>query len=114
MRLTRALTETRDQMEKTELTIPRMAEQQKMAEAVVENEVDAVKRARMEFEIKEMKRAVERYKTALERLKEQEQLHATQLREAQSKLSELETRLQRLEDQIEDEIQRLKAESTKP
>lgn len=114
VRLTRALSDTREQLEKTELTIPRMAEQQKMVESMVEAEADPVKRARMEFEIKDMKRAVERYKTELERLKEREQLQATQLREEQSKLGELETRLQRLEDQIETEIQRLRTEPNRP
>jgi hypothetical protein len=81
VRLTRALAETREILEKTESTIPRMTEQHKMLESMVEAEVDAVKRARMEFEIKDMKRAVERYKTGLERMKEQEQSQATQLRE---------------------------------
>lgn len=114
VRLRRALAETRDQLEKTESTIPRMAEQQKMLESMVEAEADPVKRARMEFEIKDMKRAVERYKIGLEKLKEQEQTQATQLREEQSKLGELETRLQRLEDQIESELQRLRTEPNKP
>lgn len=114
VRLTRALADTREQLEKTESTIPRMAEQQKMLESMVEAEVDPVKRARMEFEIKDMKRAVERYKIGLEKLKEQEQMQATQLREEQSKLGELESRLQRLEDQIESELQRLRTEPNKP
>jgi hypothetical protein len=113
IRLTRALTEVRDQLEKTEQTIPRIGEQQKMMETLVEAEVDPVKRARMEFEMKDMKRSVERYKTELERLKEREQQQATQLREEQSKLSELESRLQRLEDQIEIEAQRLKSEAVR-
>lgn len=114
VRLTRALADTREQLEKTESTTPRMAEQQKMLESMVEAEVDPVKRARMEFEIKDMKRAVERYKIGLEKLKEQEQMQATQLREEQSKLGELESRLQRLEDQIESELQRLRTEPNKP
>jgi DNA repair ATPase RecN len=114
VRLTRALMEVRETLEKTESTIPRMGEQQKMLETMIESEVDPVKRARMEFEVKDMKRAVERYKSGLERMKEQEQQQATQLREEQSKLGELELRLQRLEDQIENEIQRLKAEPKRP
>ena len=113
VRLTQALSETRDQMEKTALTIPRMGEQQKVLETMVEAEVDLSKRARMEFEVKDIKRSIERYKTELERFKEREQQQATQLREEQSKLSELESRLQRLEDQIENEVQRLKAEPVK-
>jgi peptidoglycan hydrolase CwlO-like protein len=61
-----------------------------------------------------MKRMVERYKGGLEKLKDREQQQAAQLREEQNKLNELETRLQRLEDQIENEIQKLKGEPTKP
>jgi predicted nucleic acid-binding Zn-ribbon protein len=113
IRLTRALADVRDQLEKTEQTIPRMGEQAKMVESMIDSEVDQVKRARMEFEVKDMKRSVERYKTGLERLKEREQQQVTQLREEQNKLSELESRLQHLEDQIENEVQRLKAEPIK-
>ena len=113
VRLTQALSEVREDLEKTELTIPRMGEQQKTLETMIESEVDPTKRAKMEFEIKDLKRSVDRYKILLERTKEREQQQATQLREEQSKLSELETRLQRLEDQIENEIQRLKAEPVK-
>ncbi len=113
VRLTRALADARETLEKTESTIPRMSEQQKMVEAMIESEVDPAKRARLEFESKDMKRSIERYKAGLEKLKEQEQQQATQLREEQSKLSELETRLQRLEDQIENEVQRLKSEPSK-
>lgn len=114
IRLSRALSEVRDLLEKTDLAIPRMGEQQKMLETMVEAEVDPLKRAQMEFEVKDIKRSVERYKTELERLKEREQQQATQLREEQSKLSELELRLQRLEDQIESDIQRLKSELKQP
>jgi peptidoglycan hydrolase CwlO-like protein len=114
LRLARALTEVREELEKTENTIPRMGEQQKMLESLVDAETDPVKRARMEFEIKDMKRMVERYKGGLEKLKDREQQQAAQLREEQNKLNELETRLQRLEDQIENEIQKLKGEPTKP
>jgi predicted nucleic acid-binding Zn-ribbon protein len=113
LRLTQALSDTRETMEKTALTIPRMGEQQKVLETMIESEVDPAKRTRLEFEAKDMKRSVERYKTELERMKEREQQQATQLREEQSKLSELETRLQRLEDQIENEVQRLKTEPVK-
>lgn len=114
IRLSRSLTDVREQLEKTEQTIPRMGEQQKLMESLVDAEADPIKRARMEFELKEMKRAGERYKTIIEKLKEQEQQQAAQLREEQNKLNELETRLQRLEDQIENEVQKLKAEPSKP
>lgn len=113
VRLARALEDARATLEKTESGIPRMSEQQKLLETMIESEVDPVKRARMEFEVKDMKRSIERYKTGLEGMKEREQQQATQLREEQNKLTELETRLQRLEDQIENEVQRLKAEPIK-
>jgi chromosome segregation ATPase len=113
VRLTQALSEVREDLEKTELTIPRMGEQQKTLETMIESEVDPAKRAKLEFEIKDLKRSVDRYKVLLERTKEREQQQAAQLREEQNKLTELETRLQRLEDQIENEVQRLKAESLK-
>ncbi|HEX7296961.1 MAG TPA: hypothetical protein VF251_14500, partial [Pyrinomonadaceae bacterium] len=108
IRLTRALADARETLEKTESTIPRMSEQQKVLETMIESEVDPGKRARMDFEVKDMKRSIERYKSSIDKLKEQEQQAVTQLREEQSKLNELEQRLQRLEDQIENEIQRLK------
>ena len=114
VRLARALDETRDQLEKTESTIPRMSEQQKLFESILEAEVNPSRRAQMEFEMKDRKRSIERYKVDLERLKEREQQQATQLREEQSKLGELENRLLRLEEQIEVEIQRLRAEPIKP
>jgi DNA repair exonuclease SbcCD ATPase subunit len=113
IRLARTLAEVREQLERTESTIPRMGEQKKLVEALIEAEVDTAKRARMEFEVKDMTRSVERYKNELERLKEREQQQATQLREEQTKLAELEARLQRLEEQIENEVQRLKNESVK-
>ena len=113
VRLTQALSEVREDLEKTELTIPRMGEQQKALETIIESEVDPAKRAKMEFEIKDLKRSVDRYKVLLERTKEREQQQVAQLREEQNKLTELETRLQRLEDQIENEVQRLKAEPIK-
>lgn len=114
VRLTRALEETREQVEKTELTIPRMGEQQKLFESMLEAEVNPGRRAQMEFELKDRKRSMERYKIDLERLKEREQQQATQLREEQSRLGELENRLLRLEEQIEIEIQRLRTEPAKP
>jgi DNA repair ATPase RecN len=113
VRLTQVLSDVREDLEKTELTIPRMGEQQKTLETMIESEVDPAKRAKMEFEIKDLKRSVDRYKLLLERAKEREQQQAAQLREEQNKLTELETRLQRLEDQIENEVQRLKAEPIK-
>lgn len=113
VRLSQALNEVREDFEKIEQTIPRMGEQQKTLETMIESEVDPAKRAKMEFEIKDLKRSVDRYKLLLERAKEREQQQATQLREEQNKLTELETRLQRLEDQIENEVQRLKAEPIK-
>lgn len=114
IRLTRALDGTREELEKTELTIPRMGEQQKMLETMAQSEVDPIKRAQMEFEVKDMKRSIDRYKNRIVQLKDLEQQQATQLREEQTKLGELELRLERLENQIEDEIQRLGNERQKP
>lgn len=110
LRLSRALTELRETMDKTQSTIPRMTEQLKVMEATVDSEVDVVKRARLEFEIKETKRAVERYKSGLERMKEQEQQLSTQFREGQAKQTELEDRLDRVEAEIENELRRQREE----
>lgn len=110
LRLSRALTELRETMDKTLSTIPRMTEQLKVMEATFDAEVDVVKRARLEFEIKETKRAVERYKSGLERMKEQEQQLSTQFREGQARQTELEDRLDKVEAEIESEIRRQREE----
>jgi predicted nucleic acid-binding Zn-ribbon protein len=114
VRLSSALGDTRATLEKTESTIPRMGEQVKLLETMVESEMDAVKRAQLDFEIKDIKRSVEVYKGQVGQLKEREQEQAAQLRMEQSKLAELERRLENLENQIENEIQGLKSEPKQP
>ena len=114
VRLSSALNETRERLEKTEATIPRQGEKIKLLETMIENEMDAVKRAQLDFEVKELKRSVEVYKKGVTQLREQEQEQAAQLREQQGKIAELERRLENLEEQIENEIQRLKSERKQP
>ena len=114
VRLTAALNQTREQLEKTEATIPRHSEQIKVLETMSENEIDPVKRAQLDFEVKDLKRAVEVYKGQVVKLREREQQQAAQLQEQQSKLAELERRLENLEEQIENEVQRLKSERKQP
>lgn len=110
LRMTQALTELRQTMEKTESTIPRMTEQHKVLETTLEAEVDLAKRARLEMEIKEMKRSVERYKAGLEKMKEQEQQQSLQLREQQTRVSDLENRLDQLEAEIERDIRQQRSD----
>jgi predicted nucleic acid-binding Zn-ribbon protein len=110
LRLTRTLEDIRNEVEKTENTIPRMKEQVKVLETHIEQETDANKRARLEFEHKDVKRSIEYYKVRLEQLREREQQLSTQLREQQTKLAELESRLDGLEREIENELERQRAE----
>ena len=110
VRLSAALNQTREQLEKTEATIPRQGERVKLLETMIENEIDAVKRAQLDFEVKELKRSLEVYKRGVTQLREREQEQAAQLQAQQGKLAELERRLEMLEEQIEGEIQRITAE----
>jgi hypothetical protein len=110
VRLTRMLEDVRENIDKIEATIPRFIEQGKLMETHIEQETDPNKRAMLEFEHKEKKQAVERYKQGLERQREREQQLASQLRTEQAKLGELESRLDLLEREIESEIERQRAE----
>ncbi|HET9528850.1 MAG TPA: hypothetical protein VFQ92_00750 [Blastocatellia bacterium] len=110
VRLTRMLEDVREGMDKIEATIPRFIEQSKLMESQVEQETDTNKRSLLEFELKERKRAVDRYKLGLERQREREQQLANELRSEQAKLTELESRLDLLEREIESEIERQRAE----
>ncbi len=114
VRLSATLGATREMLEKTEATIPRMGEQIKLLETTIENEMDVAKRAQLEFELKDHKRLVELYKGQVVRFREREQEQAAQLREQQGKLAELERRLENLEDLIENETQQLKSERKQP
>src|SRR6185503_9654516 len=80
VRLTRMLEEARDEIENIEGTIPRMIEQGKLLENLIAQEADAIKRTQFEFENKERKRDVERYKVLAERKREREQQISAQLR----------------------------------
>ena len=109
-RLTQSLLQVREDNEKIEETIPRFEEQEKLLETYVQQETDAAKRTKLEFEYKDHKRRIERYKVLLTRGREREQQMATELRTHQSKLGELEGRLDLLEREIENEIERLRSE----
>ena len=113
-KMAQKLEAARDEVEKTERTIPRMEEQSKVMETVLQSETDPGKRARLEFEIKETKLQGERYKVLLTRAREREQQLSTELKANQARLTELESRLDLLEREIENEIERLRSESKRP
>jgi predicted nucleic acid-binding Zn-ribbon protein len=110
VRLTRTLEGVRDDIEKVEATIPRFIEQAKLMESRIDQETDANKRAQLEFEQKDKKQAVERYKSGLERQRDRERQLTNQLQAEQTKLSELEGRLDILEREIESEVERQRTE----
>lgn len=87
-----------------------MIEQGKVMENIIEQETDGIKRARLEFEAKDMKRSVDQYKIRLERQREREVQLSTQLRAEQTRLEELEGRLDALEREIQIEIVRQQQE----
>lgn len=109
-RLTRMLEEVRNEIEKTEATIPRFVERGKVMEKLIEQEADAKRRVELEFEQKEVTGAAEQYKISLERLREREAQLSAQVRTEQAKLSDLEGRLDALEREIENEIERQRTE----
>jgi len=113
VRLTRLLEEAREEIENIEGTIPRMNDQAKMLENMISLEADATKRAQLEFESKERKRDVDRYKTLAERKREREQQLSSQLRAEQAKFTELESRLDGLEREIETEVDRQRTEDAR-
>jgi predicted nucleic acid-binding Zn-ribbon protein len=104
----------RDEVEKIERTIPRMDEQTRVMETVMQQETDVAKRAKLEFEFKDTRQQVERYKVLLSRAREREQQLSTELRASQARLTELESRLDLLEREIENEIERLRSEYKQP
>lgn len=109
-RIGEAIEAARDDLEKVEQTIPRFEEQGKLMEARISRESDPEQRARLEFDFKQSKMAVEQYKARVDRLKERDVQLNIQLRAAQSRVSELEGRLDSLEREIEIEMQRLRVE----
>jgi hypothetical protein len=112
-RLNVTLDETRATLEKTQGTVPRFIERQKLLESHAQLEVDQRKRAEMELEAREIKQSVERYKSMIEPLKEREQQLLTELQNEKAKLAELETRLDRLEGSIENDRLKLAEEKAK-
>jgi chromosome segregation ATPase len=113
-KMAQKLETARDEVEKIERTIPRMDEQTKVMETVLQAETDPGKRARLEFEFKDTKLQVERYKVLLTRAREREQQLSTELKATQARLSDLESRLDLLEREIENEIERLRSENKQP
>jgi chromosome segregation ATPase len=113
-RMAQKLESARDEVEKIERTIPRMEEQSKVMETVIQQETDIGKRARLEFESKDIKQQVDRYKLLLTRAREREQQLSTDLRASQARLTELESRLDLLEREIDNEIERLRSENKPP
>ena len=87
-----------------------LVEQSKVLESQSAQEIETSKRTQLEFEIKDRKPEVERYKMLAERKREREQQLSAQLRAEQSKLTELEGRLDALEREIEGEVDRQRTE----
>jgi chromosome segregation ATPase len=100
-RLSASLNETRDQLAKTQATIPQFIDRQKMLESQIQSEIVPNKKTDLEFELKQTKDGIELYKSQIEPLEEREQQLATELQTERMKLDELETRLDRLERSIE-------------
>lgn len=109
-RLTTSLSETRDMLTKTQATIPQFIERHKMLEARAQVEIDQNKKADLEFEARQVKEGVERYKSQIEPLKEREQQLAAELNTAKAKVEELESRLESLERAIENDRQKLEVD----
>jgi hypothetical protein len=68
-RLTASLNETRDQLVRTQATIPQFIDRQKLIESQMQLEVDQSKRAELEFELKRTKEGIDTYKSQIEPLK---------------------------------------------
>jgi predicted nucleic acid-binding Zn-ribbon protein len=113
-RLAASLNETRDQLAKTQATIPQFIDRQKLLENRVQSEIDPNKRADLEFELKRTKDGIELYKSQIEPLKEREQNLTTELQTERAKLEDLESRLDRLERSIEDDRARLEGDKSAP
>ena len=113
-KMAQKLEDARNEVEKIEQTIPRFEDQTKVMETAIQQETDIAKRAKLEFEFKDRKQQVERYKMLLARGREREQQLATELRATQARLTELESRLDLLEREIENEIERVRSENKQP
>lgn len=106
-RLTASLSETRENLRRTQLTIPSFTDQVKMQETQVQLEVDPAKRSPLEFELKRTKEALENYKSQIDPLTEREQQLSAELNKEKAQLEELEGRLDLLERGIENDRQKL-------
>ena len=109
-RLTDALNNTRETLAKTQSTIPHFAERQKLLESQAQLEVDQRKKTEFEFEAKQTKEALERYKASIEPMKEREQQLVSELNAAKAKVEELENRLDLLERAIDADRQKLEVD----
>ena len=78
-RLTTALDEIRETIDKTARTIPSFSDRQKVMETYIQQEADPLKRAKAELELKQHKDSIEVYKTQLERFRAREQEMVSQL-----------------------------------
>ena len=113
-RLTASLADTREVLAKTQSTIPQFIERHKMLESRAQLEVDQNKKAEYEFEAKQVKDGVERYKSQVELLKEREQQLVTDINAAKAKVEELENRLDALERAMENDRQTLEEKARQP
>src|SRR6185369_12744964 len=112
-RLTTSLNDTRDQLVRTQATIPQYIDRQKLFEAQLQLEVDQSKRTELEFELKRTKDGIETYKAQIEPLKEREQQIAVDLNKQKAQLDELESRLDLLERGIENDRRKLDKDAPK-
>jgi chromosome segregation ATPase len=106
-RLNDSLNDARVMLRRTQQTIPNFTEQVKLQETQLQLEVDPLKRAQWEFELKRSKEALENYKSQIEPMKEREQQLQTDLNKEKAQLEELDGRLNILERSIENERQKL-------
>lgn len=113
-RLTASLNDTREVLIKTQNTIPQFIERQKLLENRLQVEVDQLKRAELEFEVKRTRESIENYKSQIEPLKDREQELTTQLNSEKAKLQELEDRLDLLERTIDADRRRLEPDKSAP
>lgn len=106
-RMTTSLNETRDQLIKTQNTVPQFVERQKFLESRLLIEADQTKRSELEFELKRTKEGIELYKSQIDPMKEREQQMTADLNAEKTRLRELEGRLELLERGIENDRQKL-------
>jgi hypothetical protein len=84
-----------------------------MQETQLQLEVDQLKRAQREFDLKRSREMLENYKSEIEPLKEREQQVQAELNKEKTQLGELEGRLDLLERAIENDRQKLDKDASK-